>query len=98
MFLRILLIYLLLLLNCYCSLCFRSATMSNIGVMISNPWQSPTEKQEFIVENTDLVELAKKVASGELREDDNAREQCIQQFKEWIQKNADIENCITGNC
>nr|XP_022916005.1 alpha-tocopherol transfer protein-like [Onthophagus taurus] len=37
------------------------------------------------------------IAAKELREDGLVRNQYLQQFKEWIQQNRDIENCITDD-
>lgn len=39
---------------------------------------------------------AMAAAKTELREDRNTREQALQQFRDWIAKNEDLENCRTG--
>ena len=43
-----------------------------------------------------LSERAMAAAKAELREDRNTREQALQQFRDWIAKNQDLENCRTG--
>lgn len=42
-----------------------------------------------------LSERAEAVAKAELREDRATRDQALQQFRDWISKNEDLENCRT---
>lgn len=40
----------------------------------------------------ELSDLALKTARKELREDRSAREQCLEQLRNWLNKNEDVEN------
>lgn len=44
----------------------------------------------------ELSDKALAVAKTELREDKSTREQALEQFRDWIAKNEDLENCRTG--
>nr|CAI5846142.1 unnamed protein product [Callosobruchus analis] len=41
-------------------------------------------------------ELA-RIAQEELRETESSRTQCLQSFREWVEQNGDIENCLTDD-
>lgn len=43
-----------------------------------------------------LPEDVQKVAFRELREDENARKQCILGFRQWIFQNQDVQNINIG--
>ncbi|XP_034232407.1 clavesin-1 isoform X2 [Thrips palmi] len=43
----------------------------------------------------ELSDRALAVAKAELREDRSTREQALQQFRDWIAKNQDLQNCRT---
>lgn len=45
----------------------------------------------------ELSDLALKVARKELREDRSAREQCLEQLLNWLNKNEDVENVRTDD-
>lgn len=45
----------------------------------------------------ELSELALKIARKELREDRSAREQCLEQLLNWLNKNEDVENVRTDD-
>lgn len=71
--------------------------MSSTSLIASHPWSTPPTMDNTISEKfSDLTEMAAFVAKTELREDKKTREQCLEQFKEWIRKNPDIQNCLTG--
>lgn len=70
----------------------------NMDVMTQNPWITPQPLIKRSYEkDLHLESLAEKVAVSELRENQQTREECLKQLKEWIKQNHDIENCITGN-
>lgn len=75
----------------------QSDKMSSTSLIISNPWSTPTAMDHTVSEKfSDLMEMAALVAKKELREDEQTRQQCLAQFKEWIRTNPDIQNCLTG--
>lgn len=43
-----------------------------------------------------LPEDVQQVALQELREDENARQQCLLGFRQWIFQNPDVQNINTG--
>lgn len=79
--------------------------MTTAQVILSYAWAGNGKKigeqdlngNEPIV--SDLIKVQDtiaQIAKSELREDNQTREQCLKQFKEWIHQNRDVENCITG--
>jgi hypothetical protein len=60
---------------------------------MSCQWGSANSEKTAIIGLRDEVA---RVADEELRENKSTREQALQQFREWISKNRDICNCITG--
>jgi hypothetical protein len=61
---------------------------------MSYQWGAANSEKAPLVGLRDEVAL---VATQELRESKTAREQTLQQFRDWINKNRDICNCRTGN-
>lgn len=59
--------------------------------ILSNPWSSERMSQQ---DDSDLglSENALKIARKELREDKNARDQSLQQLRDWIKKNQDVQD------
>lgn len=43
-----------------------------------------------------LSEKYSKIAEEELGENELRRKQCLQQFREWVDKNTNIEKCRKG--
>lgn len=79
--------------------CFFSFSMSTTTVLVSNPWSSTTSLASDVKDDglSELSDFVSKVARLELREDKHTREECLKQLREWISKNPDLENCITGS-
>lgn len=63
---------------------------------MTNPWRQIADDK--ILEDKVLLDVVAKIAIRELREDESTRKQCLYQFREWITKNNDIENCLLDNC
>jgi hypothetical protein len=73
--------------------------MSSTHLLISNPWRDNNNTlidKKLICKEQDISDKLAKVAKNELREDERTRQQCLQQFRDWIKKNQDIENCFMG--
>ncbi|GLV32188.1 Cellular retinaldehyde binding protein [Carabus blaptoides fortunei] len=75
--------------------------MSVAKVIMSYPWISSDKKIKDENGNEPIIQTFKglresvaEVARKELREDIIIRETCLQQFRDWIRQNRDIENCI----
>ena len=67
--------------------------MASTRVILSHPWRNGNLlKFDADDENLGLSEVVQKIARKELREDKSAREQCLQQFREWLKKCEDVEN------
>lgn len=49
-------------------------------------------------QKTRIMKELYKIAENEIRENDNARKQCLEHLKNWIRQNPDIENCNLGEC
>lgn len=73
--------------------------MATTRVILSYPWGgkiSGSNKDK--AENETVVsEKVQKIAKKELRENESAREQSLDQLKDWIKKNRDIENVRTDD-
>lgn len=72
--------------------------MSSSGLIMSHsPWMEDKKNKNLSDdERENFMEMVQEIARSELRETENAKEQCLEQFRTWINQNADIENCITG--
>lgn len=77
--------------------------MSAAKVIMSYPWLINGKKIKDENGNEPIIQTFKglrdsvaEVARKELREDKIMREMCLQQFRDWIKQNRDIENCIMG--
>lgn len=75
--------------------------MSGTHLIMPNPWDDKNngliEKQlMFNDHQEEFTNKLMKIAGNELREDENTRKQCLEQLRDWIKKNQDIENCLTG--
>uniref|UniRef100_A0A0A9WJV2 Clavesin-2 n=1 Tax=Lygus hesperus TaxID=30085 RepID=A0A0A9WJV2_LYGHE len=74
--------------------------MAATRVMVVRPWASPHGEEiqdEEILSQTAISEEAARVAMRELREDEATRAHGLQQMREWIRKNKDVENVRTDN-
>lgn len=74
--------------------------MATTRVIINHPWRSKLSKfgnNEKEEEDLGMDELILKIARKELREDKSAREQCMQQLREWLKKSDDVENVRTDD-
>lgn len=70
--------------------------MATTRVIVNLPWS------KLIINDSDTKELgisetALKIARKELREDKNAREQSLQQLREWLKKNEDVQDIRTDD-
>ncbi|KAL3275957.1 hypothetical protein HHI36_020691 [Cryptolaemus montrouzieri] len=72
-------------------------------LVINQPWkeQSLTLKdadiQDESRETGEILFQKLELAKTEIEENDKIKEQCLQQLKEWISQNGDIENCLTDD-
>lgn len=58
---------------------------------MSNPWHK-ISKSEYDDNKMELSEMVEKVARKELREDKFARDQCLEQMRDWLSKNEDVQD------
>lgn len=65
--------------------------MTTTRVIMSNPWHK-ISKSECDVNNMEISEMVEKVARKELREDKFARDQCLEQMRDWLSKNEDVQD------
>lgn len=70
--------------------------MTSASLLVSCDWLKKTCFDDKKIQRGFCNDLA-EVAGKELRESHQTRQQCLNQFREWIEQNTDIENCITGN-
>lgn len=67
--------------------------MTTTRVILSNPWRSDKlSKSEYDGNKTELSEMVEKVARKELREDKFTRDQCLEQMRDWLIKNEDVQD------
>lgn len=60
------------------------------------PNQNTRSSKDKEAEEGNFLDVVAKTAVDELREDEATRRQCLAQFREWIQSNSDIQNCLMG--
>lgn len=73
--------------------------MTSTQLIQSNTWWDNFNNADInlLKEKKSLItEELFKIAGKELRENDTNRKQSLQHLREWINKNADIVNCLTG--
>ncbi|XP_065160764.1 alpha-tocopherol transfer protein-like isoform X2 [Atheta coriaria] len=58
------------------------------------PNQNTRSSKDKEAEEGNFLDVVAKTAVDELREDEATRRQCLAQFREWIQSNSDIQNCL----
>lgn len=68
--------------------------MTTTRVIISNPWRNDDtlSKPEYDENEMGLSEMVQKVARKELREDKFTRDQCLEQMRDWLKKNEDVQD------
>ncbi|KAJ8976905.1 hypothetical protein NQ317_014076 [Molorchus minor] len=71
-------------------------------LIIPDTWKGETngkiDTKTFTEEQKSrIVQELYNIARTELRENDNNRKQCLEQFRQWISQNCDIENCLTDD-
>lgn len=77
--------------------------MATTRVILSYPWGSSSNNKINGTSNSKLdtengvSEKVQKIAKKELRENESAREQSLEQFRDWIKKNQDIANVRTDD-
>lgn len=77
--------------------------MATTRVILSHPWRSKLSKFGFGFEDdgadndSGMSESVQKIARKELREDKAARDQCMQQIREWLKKTDDVQNVRTDD-
>lgn len=72
--------------------------MTTSQVIIKQTWRSgKIENKDFSEKELELSDSALKIARKELREDRSAREQGLEQLRNWIAKNEDVENVRTDD-
>lgn len=75
--------------------------MATTRVILSYPWGgkiSGSNNQKSDNETAVVSEKVQKIAKKELRENESAREQSLDQFRDWIKKNQDIAHVRTDDC
>lgn len=60
------------------------------------PYPCIQKQGDFKERQGEEINNLRIIAKKELREEAHTREQCLTLFREWIERNQDIENCITG--
>lgn len=77
--------------------------MTTTRVILNFPWgnnnnNNNNEKPKGDIHNdTGLTDVVMKVARKELREDKAIREQALEQMREWLKQNQDVENVRTDD-
>jgi hypothetical protein len=74
--------------------------MATTRVLMSFPWTNNNNTQSDKLAKPDkngLTEHVLKIAKKELREDKTTREQSLQQMRDWLKKNGDVENVRTDD-
>lgn len=74
--------------------------MTTSHVFIKHSWRSGKieNKNQTNDKELDLSDTALKMARKELREDRSARDQGLDQVRNWLKKNEDVENVRTDDC
>jgi hypothetical protein len=74
--------------------------MATTRVIMSFPWSNNNNginDKMTVINSNGLTDYAIKVAKKELREDKSTREQALQQMRDWLKKNYDVENVRTDD-
>ena len=74
--------------------------MTTTRVILSFPWNNNNNeklpKGDYF-QDTGVTDAVMKVARKELREDKYSREQSLQQLRDWLKKNRDVESVRTDD-
>lgn len=72
--------------------------MATTRVILSYPWGGSGKINTTTASKSDgISEKVLKIAKKELRENESAREQSLDQLREWLKKNGDIRNIRTDD-
>lgn len=74
--------------------------MATTKVLLNFPWTKGKDSDalcEKTSEKTKISDSVLKVAKKELREDKTTREQALDQMRDWLKKNYDVENVRTDD-
>lgn len=72
--------------------------MATTRVILTFPWNNNKSNEKLLKHNASgLTDSVLKVAKKELREDETTREQALEQMREWLKKNTDVENIRTDD-
>lgn len=67
--------------------------MATTRVLLSFPWSKNNDGDvKMLKEKQNVSDSVLKVAKKDLREDKTTREQSLEQMREWLKKNFDVEN------
>jgi hypothetical protein len=66
--------------------------MASTSIIVPQPWNGGVISQPNDINDLGISEQIQKIARKELREDENSREQNLQQLRDWIKQNPDIQN------
>ncbi|KFB50755.1 AGAP005553-PA-like protein [Anopheles sinensis] len=69
--------------------------MTTTRVILNFPWTSSEKLKGDFFQDTGVTDAVMKIARKELREDKAIREQSLEQLRDWLQKNGDVENVRT---
>lgn len=67
--------------------------MATTKVLLNLNWGKGKKNVDKLSDKLSLSDTAMKVAKDELREDKSTREQALEQMRNWLTKNYDLENC-----
>lgn len=73
--------------------------MATTKVLLNFPWTKSKDNDAVKLTNDkiDISDSFLKVAKKELREDKTTREQALEQMRDWLKKNSDVENVRTDD-
>lgn len=72
--------------------------MATTKVLLSFPWSKSKDSDEKLIKGkVNISESVLTVAKNELREDNKTREQALEQMRDWLKKNYDVENVRTDD-
>lgn len=70
--------------------------MATTRVILSYPWGSKISSKSDNMDEA-VSEKVLKIAKKELRENESAREQSLEQLRDWLKKNHDVRNVRTDD-
>lgn len=75
----------------------KQSTMATTKVLLSFPWSKGKDDMALVKDKVKISDSVLKVAKKELREDKTTREQALDQMRDWLRKNYDVENVRTDD-